>query len=472
MKPIVNSLAVALAVLVLAAAADAEVQITVDRNRHEDATSDFRFEKAPCPSRTDAAAKAEFAIVDGRPDANSGPVGKLHDGYLPTGEDEPRESFFFDAGTDGGRLVVDLGRAIDVRQVNTYSWHSDTRGPQVYTLYAGDGTAAGFDPRPKRDTDPKTLGWTPLAKVDTRSRQGDVGGQYGVGISDSEGSLGRFRYLLFDIARTEAADPFGNTFFSEIDVAEPNTPVVRATPVSRPGTKTFTAGEGKYRFTIDTYETPDLTRWAHDDLAPVLRQWYPKIVAMLPSEGFDAPGTFSITFRKDMPGVAGTGGTRVVCGAGWFRRNLEGEAKGAVVHELVHVVQQYGRARRTNRNAMRTPGWVVEGIADYIRWFLYEPRTRGAEIAAADAARARYDASYRVSANFLNWVTEHHDRDIVRHLNAAARQGKYHEALWKQRTGKTLQELGDLWKTSLKEKVPGVHHALGTAAGLSSRAGP
>ena len=29
-----------------------------------------------------------------------------------------------------------------------------------------------------------------------------------------------------------------------------------------------------------------------------------------------------------------------------MRQNLNGEAKGAIVHELVHVVQQYGRARR------------------------------------------------------------------------------------------------------------------------------
>ena len=81
--------------------------------------------------------------------------------------------------------------------------------------------------------------------------------------------------------------------------------------------------------------------------------------------------------------MAATGGTRVTCAAEWFRRNLEGEAKGAVVHELVHVVQQYGRARRNNPDATRPPGWLVEGIPDYIRWFLYEPQSRGAEITAA-----------------------------------------------------------------------------------------
>ena len=30
--------------------------------------------------------------------------------------------------------------------------------------------------------------------------------------------LGNYRYLLFDISATENDDPFGNTFYSEIDV--------------------------------------------------------------------------------------------------------------------------------------------------------------------------------------------------------------------------------------------------------------
>ena len=132
---------------------------------------------------------------------------------------------------------------------------------------------------------------------------------------------------------------------------------------------------------------------------------------------------------------------------------MKGEAKGAVVHELVHVVQSYGRARRTNRNARRTPGWVVEGIADYIRWFLYEPQTHGADITARNISRARYDGNYRISANFINWVAETHDKNIVGKLNAAAREGRYSEDLWKEYTGSNLQELNDAWKAGLEERI-------------------
>jgi hypothetical protein len=143
---------------------------------------------------------------------------------------------------------------------------------------------------------------------------------------------------------------------------------------------------------------------------------------------------------------AAAGGNRISCNIEWFRGNLRGEAKGAVVHELVHVVQQYGRARRGNPNATRTPGWLVEGIADYIRWFLYEPQSKGAEITDRNVARARYDANYRISANFLNWVTAKYDKEIVKKLNTAAREGKYSEELWKEATRKTVEELGNEWK--------------------------
>ena len=183
-----------------------------------------------------------------------------------------------------------------------------------------------------------------------------------------------------------------------------------------------------------------------------MQEWYPKLVKMLPSEGYEAPTKVSITFSASMNGVAATGGTRVRCAAAWFRQNLQGEAKGAVVHELAHVVQNYGMARRSNPNATRTPGWLVEGICDYIRWFLYEPQTRGAEITSRNIARAKYDGNYRISGNFLNWVTQTYSKDIVQRLNAAAREGKYSEELWKTATGHTVQELGDEWKASLEKQ--------------------
>src|SRR6185436_5804426 len=398
----------------------------------------FRFKGVPPPSKNDAATKATFVILDGERDPNGGDLAKLNDGRLPSDEDQPTENFFFRPGIDGGRVRIDLGSNTVIQQVNTYSWHANQRGPQVYKLYASDGEAPGFNGEPKRDIKPATCGWGLLATVDTRPKEGP-GGQYGVSISDSEGNLGTYRYLLFDIFRTETEDAFGNTFFSEIDVLEPKTTAAAATSGSpTPITAAFTADGGRYHFVLDTTSAPDLTDWANQQLRPVVQEWYPKLVALLPSEGFEARTNVTIRFRDNMGGIpASAGGGFVNCNAGWFRKELKREALGSVVHEMVHVVQSYGRTRRDDTNAMRMPGWLVEGIPDYIRWFLYEPQTKGAEITARNIGRAKYDASYRITGNFLNWVTQKYDKAVVRKLNAAAREGKYNESLWQEYTGRS-----------------------------------
>jgi hypothetical protein len=199
----------------------AQPKVIIEHNRGPAANEKFIFKRVPSPARDDAGAKAEVTIVDADPDFNSGQISVLTDGLVPNGEDQPRRNFFLNAGSGGGRLRFDLGSVIEIAQVNTYSWHANSRGPQVYRLWASDGTAPNFIPEPKGDVDPAVCGWKLLATVDTRSADPD-GGQYGVSISDSGGSLGKVRYLLFDLYVTEVADNFGNTFYSEIDVVAKN----------------------------------------------------------------------------------------------------------------------------------------------------------------------------------------------------------------------------------------------------------
>ncbi len=205
------------------------------------------------------------------------------------------------------------------------------------------------------------------------------------------------------------------------------------------------SADGKYSATIDTADAPDLTEWAHHELAPVVKEWYPKLVEMLPSDGYEAPKKFSIKFDKDMQGVAYTQGTDIHCAAPWYRNELKREGKGSIVHEMVHVVQQYGH----KRHATQAPGWLVEGIPDYIRWYLFEPESHGADINKRSLARAHFDGSYRVSANFLNYVVTKYDKDLIKKLNAPLREGAYNSTIWKALTGKTVDELNDEWKESL-----------------------
>ena len=429
--------------------ASASITVVFNHNDNQDATPAFDFRQVPRPAKTGA--KGKFTLIDGEMDANAGGLDALSDGQMPAAEDAPDENFFFAAGTSGGRLRLDLSQVRTIQEIRTYSWHPGARGPQVYKLYGAGGASASFNPAPGRETDPAACGWTLIASVDTRPKNGEPGGQYGVRVSDSGGPVGQYRYLLFDCAATETGDAFGNTFYSEINVLGPGDAASAETNAA--GLKPFVArsADGQYEITIDASRAPDLTEWATNKLAPVLLAWYPKIVALLPSEGFQAPARFRVILRPGR-GVADTAGTRVTAYAPWIRRELNGQAIGSLVHECVHVVQQYGEGRRTNPHPAQNPGYLVEGMADYVRWYLYEPQSNGAEISRRGLERANYDGSYRVTANFLNWVAVKYDNDIVPRLNAAMREGRYDASLWTKATGKSVEQLNLEWKDDLKKK--------------------
>lgn len=449
MKQIPAALSLFAPLLLVPLAGHAEVKTVTERNLV------LSFKNVPAPSDSDAATQAKFTLVDGQRDGNGGELTALNDGKIPTSEDRPRENFFFAPATDGGRISADLGRVVDIKEINTYSIHRDTRAPQVYAVY-GSAASVGIDLAPKKGTDPTTVGWKLIANVDTRAPDADHGGAHGVSITDPQGLVGKYRHLLFDISRTENDDAFGNTFFSEIDIVDATAPKIARTEQKVVEPKILEVENGKYRFILETSGAPDLAQWAEQELGPVIQKWYPLIVEMLPSTGYKAPTRVMLTFTDELGGTpAAAAGTKVMCNTEWFRKNLKGEARGAVVHELVHVVQQYGRGRRGNSNAKPTPGWVSEGIPDYIRWFLYEPESKGAEITKGNISRARYDASYRVTGNFLHWVTETYGKEIIPKINAAAREGRYEEDLWKKLTGKTVQELDEAWKKSHEARLAG-----------------
>jgi hypothetical protein len=422
--------------------------VVIDHNDSDVATGGFRFSRVPSPG-TNSLPSAKFAVVEGEEDSNCAGVDALQGGPLPEDEDQPDRNFFFAAGTPGGILELDMKKVTPIWQVNTYSWHPGSRAPQVYKLYGAKGSATAFKERPPKGADPTNWGWVLIAKVDTRTDYGDEGGQYGVSVQAPSGKLGDYHYLLFVCSATETSDAFGNTFYSRIDILNhPNTQ--HGTGTSKPPAKPFVVRtpDAKYEITIDSSRAPDMKQWAETKLAPVLVDWYPKIVAFLPSDGYAAPQHFKVIIRPGR-GVADTAGTRVNAYVPWLQKETNGQSIGALVHEMVHVVQQYGQAQR-NPGATENPGWLVEGMADYVRWYLYEPQSHGADISPNHVARVHYDDAYRPTANFLNWVSEKYDKKLVTELNAVLRQGKYEDTFWTQHTGKTVEQLGDEWKAQLK----------------------
>ncbi|MFO1513152.1 MAG: hypothetical protein U1F83_09610 [Verrucomicrobiota bacterium] len=158
------------ALLGVALSTPAAVEVAIGFNENNQATPAFKFTNVPAPSKADAATTAKFSIAAGERDENGGFIKALNDGRLPSESDEPGANFFFAGGGPAGRLVADLGKVIELKAVNSYSWHTDGRAPQVYKLYASDGDRAGFNPKPDRSVDLDQGGWKLVAAIDTRTK--------------------------------------------------------------------------------------------------------------------------------------------------------------------------------------------------------------------------------------------------------------------------------------------------------------
>jgi hypothetical protein len=209
--------------------------------------------------------------------------------------------------------------------------------------------------------------------------------------------------------------------------------VVREVEVaSAPAVATF---RYPVEFIVNVDDAPEMKEWA-EKTARLCERWYSAINEELSSPGFRPRRVVTMTLSNRYRGVAATSGGRITGSVAYFKAH-PGDV-GAMIHETVHVVQRY----RTGND----PGWLVEGIADYIRFFKFEP----GKIGRISPRRARHDGSYRVTAAFLAYLAGRYDRDIVRKLNQAMREGEYREVLFEQLTGKTLGELGKEWQATLR----------------------
>jgi len=203
--------------------------------------------------------------------------------------------------------------------------------------------------------------------------------------------------------------------------AEPRT-------VVKIGTKDATA-------LVDTNDAPDLKEWGNK-AGTLCVEWFPKIAALLPSDGFTAPKEVAIYFDPKIKGVAHALGGKITISAAFVRAHPNDF--GMVVHELTHVVQSYPPGG---------PGWLVEGIADYIRIVHFEPQAPRPKL---DPAKASYKDAYKTTAMFLEWIEQHHTAGVVVKMNAALRAGTYKDELWSSFTGKTVDELWALFMKSLQ----------------------
>lgn len=152
---------------------------------------------------------------------------------------------------------------------------------------------------------------------------------------------------------------------------------------------------------------------------------YPRLV-----ERFNAGAPRTVEFSIGPSSyIAGASGNEVRYQTEWLLDHPEDY--DVVVHEVMHIVQSYTTA----------PGWLTEGIADYVRdqygvnnaaagWSLQMP-----------GAGSSYTDGYGTTGRFLLWLEARYEVEFVDMLDTELRGGSYVPDFWISYTGKTVEQL-------------------------------
>ena len=194
---------------------------------------------------------------------------------------------------------------------------------------------------------------------------------------------------------------------------------------------------GPGRGFIDLSEAPDLTVWSQKAEVQMEQSWSDG-AALLYTDNFLPPNMVHVVYRtgEGVTGVAATGGGVMTVNSAWCRAHPEDT--GLTVHETAHVLQAY---------AGYNPVWLVEGIADYIRWVKFEPQNFHPRL---NPKTATYHDSYQTSATFLAWCELHYDSSLVNKLSKAIRFGTYRNDMFAKYCGKDVDTLWAEFLTAYK----------------------
>lgn len=181
--------------------------------------------------------------------------------------------------------------------------------------------------------------------------------------------------------------------------------------------------------TLNAEQVPHLQPWG-EQARELMIEWHPRLSNMLSSKGFEPATEIHLMLKKTEKGVAATSGRTITVSSHWIESRPEDI--GLIIHEQIHVIQGYPSGN---------PWWITEGIADYLRWAIYEgkpqswfPRPKRPQ---------GYQSGYQVMGGFLLWLETERAPGIVRKLNTAMRKKAYNAALFEAETGLTLDELWD-----------------------------
>ncbi|MBN2162045.1 MAG: hypothetical protein JXR25_11495 [Pontiellaceae bacterium] len=186
---------------------------------------------------------------------------------------------------------------------------------------------------------------------------------------------------------------------------------------------------------IDASQAPQLQGWC-EQAKSEMEAWFPRLINLMAPEGESMPSEINFQIKDSNDGVAYTAGTQMVAMSGWVTSHPEDI--GLTIHELVHVVQHY---------PTYNPAWVVEGLADYFRWGIYEGKPLS--WFPQSSKKNGYEDSYQVTAGFFLWLERGPAPGIVRQLDSAMRKKDYDERIFRDCSGKSLD---NLWKDYVKAR--------------------
>lgn len=134
--------------------------------------------------------------------ADGNKLPRLNDGKLAANDDDIKACTWFEQHE--ARWVLDLGKAVDLGRVDTWAWHKANRALMDIVIWGSDSAtmpdATGVDP---------AVAWVKLGAANT-TKLGE-GGKHGVSVLNATGSLGSYRWLMWQSKRK-------GTFFTEVAV--------------------------------------------------------------------------------------------------------------------------------------------------------------------------------------------------------------------------------------------------------------
>ncbi|MBN8247059.1 MAG: hypothetical protein J0L84_06400 [Verrucomicrobia bacterium] len=193
---------------------------------------------------------------------------------------------------------------------------------------------------------------------------------------------------------------------------------------------TAAADGGTRAVRVEAAACPEHAAWAAA-AETLANEWYPRLGNLLASDIAVELPRVRIRIDPAYRGVAAASGAEIRIAADWVKEHPE-DARGVVIHELVHVVQAYPENRE---------GWITEGIADYLRCAVFEGRPL--REFPRPSGESPYRDGYKPAAGFLFWLESTRAPGTVRRLNAALRNGTYGTNTFREIAG---AESTDLWR--------------------------